>query len=166
MPKKSKKLRPVSKLPLEFQAQSTWALGKSFETAALELLRLGKAEVIVPAQYLMLHALELYLKAFLFSQGVCDKALRDIGHDLIACLRTCDKYDLAKHLCLPRSAVVQIVRANRYYCDKELEYFAPRAKSFGRIETLADSVAHVGKQLIRPITEDSFRRLSQETMQS
>lgn len=66
------------------------------------------------------------------------------------------------HQLPPLSAVVQIVRVNRYYSDKELEYFAPRSKGFGSIEILAKTVQHVAKRVFEPITEETFRGFSQE----
>jgi hypothetical protein len=164
VPKKLKKLRPVSQLPSEPHAQSTWALGKSFESSALQLLQNRNSEAFLPTLYLLLHALELYLKAFLLSQGASDKTLRSVSHDLVGCMRICGAHGLATYLNLPWTAIVQIVRVNRYYSDKELEYFSPRAKNFGNIEALADTVHQVAKHVLKPITAETFRSLSSESL--
>ena len=160
--KKQKKLRPVSPLPPEPQAQSSWALGNSYASAAVQLMQESKAETFLPTLFLFLHALELYLKAFLFYRGVSDSELRGVSHDLVACIRVCRKHGLSKHVMLSRTAVVQVVRVNRYYSDKELEYFAPHAKKFGSIDTLAETVAIVANGVFGPITEETFRVLSVE----
>lgn len=158
--KKQMKLRPVSPLPPEPQAQSSWTLGNSYASAAVLLMHEGKADTFIPTLFLFLHALELYLKSFLFSRGVSDRELRGVSHDLVACMRACRKHGLSKHVMLPRTAIVQVVRVNRYYSDKELEYFAPRAKSFGSIDTLAETVATVANGVFGPITEETFRAMS------
>lgn len=156
MPRK-KKLRPVSPLSPEHQAQSSWALGNSYASAAVLLMHDSKAETYLPTLFLFLHALELYLKAFLFSRGVSDSKLRGVSHDLVACMRACRKHGLSKHVMLPRTAIVQIVRVNRYYSDKELEYFAPRAKRFGSIDDLAKTVATVANGVLVPILDNKMR---------
>lgn len=158
---KPKKLPFVLPLPAEPQAQSTWALGSSFETAALQILHAETPAMFIPALYLLMHSLELYLKAFLFSQNITEKELRGISHDLVACIKCCRERGLAKHLVLPRAAVVQVVRVNRYYSDKELEYFSSRAKRFGDITALAATVKNVGRGVFDPISEGTFRAWSQ-----
>lgn len=158
--RKPRKLRPLSPLPREPQAQSTWALGNSYAAAAHVLIHDGKAETFRPTVFLLLHALELYLKAFLFSRGVSDKELKGISHNLVACMRACRTHNLSKHVLLPRRAIVQVLRINRYYRDKELEYFAPRAKSFGNLNNLTDTIARVAAVVFEAITEETFRALS------
>ena len=160
MPRKPKKLRPVSPLPPESQAQCSWALGNSYASAAVLLMSDRKAETFLPTLFLFLHALELYLKAFLFSRGISDRELRSISHDLVACMRACRKHGLSKYVLLARTEIVQVVRINRYYSDKELEYFAFREKRFGNIDALAETVATVARGVFRPITEKTFRALS------
>ena len=162
MPRKPRKLRPVSPLPPEPQAQSSWALGNSYASAAVQLMHESRTETFLPTLFLFLHALELYLKAFLFSRGVSDSKLRGVSHDLVACMRECHKHGLSKHVVLSRTAIVQVVRVNRYYFDKELEYFAPRTKRFGSINALAETVTTVANGVLGPITEESFRALSRE----
>jgi hypothetical protein len=108
------------------------------------------------------HAFELYLKAFLFSQGMSDKDLRKIGHDLVACLRACNQQNFRKHVTLSWTQQAQIARINVYYKEKELEYFVPRAKQFGSIDRLTGTVAQVAKAVFNPITAETFRALSQD----
>lgn len=120
----------------------------------------GNSDTFRPVVFLFLHALELYLKAFLFSRGVADKELRSISHDLVACMRVCRTHNLSKHVSVSRKALVQIVQINRYYRDKELEYFVPRAKRFGSVDDLSETIETVAAAVFEPITERTFRALS------
>ncbi|MBK6862481.1 MAG: hypothetical protein IPG91_02405 [Ideonella sp.] len=86
--------------------------------------------------FLLLHALELHLKAFLISQGMSDTQLRSVGHDLLACLRACKERGLASHVAIAWVDLLQIARLNVYYRRKELEYFVPKAKNFGSVDRL------------------------------
>jgi hypothetical protein len=58
------------------------------------------------------------------------------------------------------AAIAQVVRVNRYYSDKELEYFVPWAKRFGNLDALSETVATVAAAVFAPITEGTFRALS------
>lgn len=153
----------VPALPSEQHAQCCWALANSYYSAAARLLEAGGGETFMPSLFLLLHALELHLKAFLFSQGMNDKQLRAIGHDLLACLRACQERGFSKHIHLSWREQMQIVRVNRYYKSKELEYFVPRTKSFGSVANLAGTVDRVSKGVFNPITENTFRALAQAT---
>lgn len=151
-----------SPLPLEEQAQCCWALANSYSAAASRLIAEGSAETFLPSVFLLLHALELHFKAFLFSQGVNDKQLRKVGHDLLACLRACKERGFALHVELSWLQQMQVARVNVYYKEKELEYFVPQAKRFGSIERLSQTVHQVAKGIFNPITEKSFRALSRQ----
>lgn len=98
MRKKSKNFRTVLPLPYESQAQTTWALGNSYASAGVVLMQDGKAETYLPTLFLFLHALELYLKAFLFSRGFCDRELRGFSHDLVTCIKVCHKHGLLEYV--------------------------------------------------------------------
>ena len=154
----------VPPLPAEEHAQCCWALANSYRAAASRLLEARVAETFMPSLFLLLHALELHLKAFLFSQGMNDRQLRTINHDLLACLRACYERGFSKHVALSWREQMQIVRINRYYKSKELEYFVPRAKSFGSVETLSGAVDRVSKGVFNPITENTFRALASQRL--
>lgn len=161
---RKKKLRKKLSLQLaEEQAQSTWALGKSYESAAVQLMHESKPETFIPTLVLFLHALELYLKAFLFVHHRTDSNLRNLHHDLVSCIRECCNYGLSKHVKLTRSAILQVIRVNRYYSDKELEYFiVPRYKKFGNIGNLAETVAAVAKGVCEFILEKYLKAIQEE----
>lgn len=153
----------VPSLLSEQHAQSCWALANGYYAAAARLLEAGGGETFMPSLFLLLHSLELHLKAFLFSQGMSEKQLRTISHDLLGCLRACQERGLSKHVHLSWREKMQIVRVNRYYKSKELEYFVPRAKSFGSVENLAGAVDRVSKGVFNPITENTFSAVAQAT---
>ncbi len=151
-----------SPLSPEEQAQCCWALANSYSAAASRLVEDGSAETFLPTVFLLLHALELHLKAFLFSQGMSDKQLRKIGHDLLACLRACKERGFASHVELSWLQQMQVARVNVYYKEKELEYFVPQGKRFGGVERLSQTVHRVARGIFNPITEKSFRALSRQ----
>ncbi len=151
-----------SPLPADEQAQCCWALANSYSAAASRLFQGGSAETFLPSVFLLLHALELHFKAFLISQGTSDKQLRKLGHDLLACLRACKEHGFGLHIALSWQQQMQIARVNVYYKEKELEYFVPQAKGFGSVERLLKTVDQVAKAVFNPITEKSFRALSEQ----
>ena len=153
----------VPQLPAEEHAQCCWAMANSYCAAARQLLDAGASNTFMPSMFLLLHGFELHLKAFLFSQGMNDKQLRAISHDLLACLRECQVQGLSRHVRLAWSEQMQIARLNRYYKNKEIEYFVPRAKSFGSVESLSVIVDRVSKGIFNAITVNTFRAMSQET---
>lgn len=156
MPRKPKRLPPVPSLPADNQAQSTWGLAHNYELAARVLRSESQPGSSLPTLFLLLHSLELFLKAFLLSQGATERELRAAGHDLLACMKACKAKGFSQHLILERAAVVQVIRVNRYYADKELEYFTPRAKSFGSIDALHATVCTVAKAVLGVVCEKAF----------
>ena len=144
------------------KAQCWWALANSYSAAADQLLENPSGQVFVPLIYLLGHSLELNFKAFLISQGAPEKKLksREFGHDLVACLRECKKQGLCKHLPLTSPQVRQIVKVNRYYQEKHLEYFTATAKRFGSVESFRNIVSQTSRAVFNLITEEDFRALS------
>ncbi|HRQ56408.1 MAG TPA: hypothetical protein PLN31_03260 [Azoarcus taiwanensis] len=114
-----------------------------------------------PLQAFAHYSAHYHLKSFLISRGLREKELRQAGHDLLTCLRLCRQHGLARYVTLSWLQQMQIGRVNVYYKDKELEYFVPRAKRFGNIDRLVETVDQVAKAVFHPITEESFRALSQ-----
>ena len=153
----------VPQLSSDEHAQCCWALANSYYAAARSLLDAGVAETFMPSVFLLLHGFELHLKAFLLSQGMSDKQLRALSHDLLACLRECEARGLSRHVRLAWGEQMHIGRLNRYYKSKELEYFVPRAKSFGSVELLSGVVLRVSRGIFNPITANTFHALSKET---
>jgi len=159
MARTPKKLPPVPPLSSDNQAQSTWGLAHSYELAARVLRGQSQPASSLPTLFLLLHSLELFLKAFLLCQGVTEGELRSLGHDLVACIRACKDKGLAQYVILERAALAQVIRVNRYYSDKELEYFTPRAKSFGSIDMLNSTVCTVAKGVLGVVHGKAFLAL-------
>jgi ribosomal protein S14 len=141
------------------RGQCYWALAGRYLSSAAHLLQIPSGQVYVPTLFLLGHALELYFKAFLASQGMTDKDLKNrvIGHDLIACLRECRDRGLHQYVSLSRTQVRQIARVNFYYKEKHLEYFTGRSKYFGSIEMFKLIVEQISKAVFIPITDPLFR---------
>lgn len=144
----------------EARAQSCWALARSYSCAGSRLLELQTPEFFIPTIYLLAHAIELYLKAYLIAQGKSDHQLRKIGHDLIACIRECNELGVKSHLSLSWLELLQIARVNSYYKAKELEYFASTVKRFGSVAQMAKISRKVERGLFNPITTKSFAAFS------
>lgn len=149
-----------NKLAPEEKAQSCWALANSYSTSSRHLQAAeNSTQTFMPSMFLLLHALELHLKAYLIARGHTDKQLRAIGHDLTKGLRACFQNDLASHVQFSWRELIKIARVNHYYKGKELEYFVPKAKNFGNVERLAEIVDRVSRGIFNPITDGSFRAL-------
>jgi len=146
------------------KAQCCWALANNYIVAADLLLKRPTPQTSVPALFLLAHALELHLKAFLMAKGISESRLRsrDIGHNLVACFRESREQGLLRILSLTKKEVCQIIRINRYYRGKQLEYFAPTAKRFGSIDEFQATVEKISRAVSAPITFDDFRELSSE----
>ena len=149
-----------SVLRREAHAQCCWALANSYMAAASHLLETHTAETFMPSMFLLLHALELHLKSFLIAQGHSEKQLRDIGHDLVACLRDCNTHGIRSYVSISWIDQLQIARLNVYYRDKELEYFAPKPKSFGNVDRLRNTINQVAKAVVNAIIAETFRSFS------
>ena len=148
------------------RSQCCWALANNYIVAADRLLENPTPQTFVPALFLLAHALELHFKAFLMDRGISERKLksREIGHDLVACFRESRNNGLSKFLSLTKQQICQIIRVNRYYQEKQLEYFVPIAKHFGSVDEFHDIVAKVSKAVFDPITEDDFRALADKAI--
>jgi hypothetical protein len=74
--------------------------------------------------YLLCHAIELALKAFLSLKGMTmlDLADRQFAHDLVRLLNEAQNKGLSTLATLQESEVEQISRASAYYAEKVFEY--------------------------------------------
>lgn len=74
-----------------------WTYSHDFMIAANELVKLNNAHTDGPAYYLISHAIELSLKAFLRGSGLSLdelKSWKNIGHDLCKCLSKAETLNL------------------------------------------------------------------------
>jgi hypothetical protein len=114
---------PLNEEPL-LSPVAMLSMGHRFYTAGATL-QAGQHAVAVElpvSHYLYGHALELTLKAFLVARGKRKGELKQIGHDLVACL------DAARSAGLDQLAIVSgperaaIELLNEAYESKDLEY--------------------------------------------
>jgi hypothetical protein len=84
----------------------------------------------IPALYLLGHSIELSLKAYLLSQGVTLRQVRNLNHDLHACMRKAKELGLFSHAQFtgPEEGALEIL--NGLYSTKQLEYIVTGAKQF------------------------------------
>lgn len=116
-----------------------WTYSHSFFNAAQELVQSGNAAVLSPSYYLIAHALELSLKAFLRGKGATLddlKNYRKFGHDLNKCLAGAIKHGLEEFIQLTEEENASIELINDYYKEKELEYIKTGFKTYPKIEIL------------------------------
>ena len=89
--------------------------------SALEAMRL---RLSFPAYFLVGHAIELSLKAFLLGRkvGVAELRSRKYGHNLEALLRESRRRQIGREVPLNMKEVQAVLLLNECYCAKELEY--------------------------------------------
>ena len=140
---------------------SFWALARSYLAAADRLLVERTSEVYLPAAYLLCHALELALKAYLLHAGVSVRLLKEkYRHDLKACLAAAEQEGLGRYLTLSAEEHEDIKQINEYYARKELEYAFGKEMTFPPIERLRSTVDRSLTAIFNPLTEDVFRGMS------
>lgn len=150
---------PTSEAQNEQSSYAQYYLGfaKSYSDAANQLLENPSDNIFIPTLYLLVHSLELYFKTYLIYRGITEETLIDkFGHNLASCLKECNKQGLCKYLVISETQVQQINNVNRYYQQKELEYFYAKAKQFGSIEDFKYIVDHTSKAISNLITNDIY----------
>lgn len=86
----------------------------------------------VPIMYLVGHAIELSLKAYLASKGVPldDLASRTYGHDLEACFNKAVQLNLNTIVTFENDEIEGMKVLNALYCTKQLNYIVNGTKLF------------------------------------
>jgi len=72
--------------------------------------------------YLIGHAIELLLKAYLSAEGTPERRLRKLNHDLDELLRSADDAGLGAHVSLSVTDRGSVEFLNTHYSTKQLEY--------------------------------------------
>jgi hypothetical protein len=132
-------------------------------TDAKEMLRAaeilhesGELKVLMPTYYLLGHATEVALKAFLLAHREDLENLKNrYGHDIAKSAKSVVE---AKHSAvspLVEEHLPEIVRLNFYYRAKEFEYRVTGAKSFPPIERLIGFLQAV-IPLIEPVAYKAY----------
>ncbi len=83
-----------------------------------------------PVNYLIGHAIELGLKAYLLQQGVGLDGIRKIGHELITAYDEARARGLDNHF-TPKDGDISVLQTlDALYSDKQFEYIETGAKTF------------------------------------
>lgn len=93
----------------------------------------------VPVMYLRGHSIELILKSYLIHNGVNEKQLKSIAHDLIKCHKKAKELGLNRHIEFSAGEVEVLSVLNVLYKSKQLNYMVKGYKNFpimGPLETL------------------------------
>lgn len=109
-----------------------WRFGQEYLAAATLVQSGTKKRISIPAYYLIGHAIELTLKAFLVARGVTVRELRNpklYGHNLVALLARARKHRLGQFVKLGRAEVKAIALLNEQYASKRFEYIETGAFS-------------------------------------
>lgn len=124
------------------------------ERDALEKLGFGDD----PSYYLVCHALELSLKAFLRARGYNDQKLRHLDHNFKRCLKSAQRNGLANFIAFDETQTKAIKDINRLYKHKEFEYVVfGGTLSVPRITVLLDAVDEIVEAIRRECFEVTVR---------
>ena len=115
-----------------------------------------KQEVSIPAYFLVGHAIELALKAFLRAKGMLVEELRSMqyGHNLDALARESRRRKLGAVVKLTRTEFNAVLLLNLSYKPKELEYIVTGAR---RLPDYADLVT-IAQKLIQGLEGYCYKK--------
>ena len=100
--------------------EAFYGYAREFHCAAL------KTGSLLVRAYLLGHAIELYLKTFLLSEGAGEKKIKGLRHNLILTLDTCEKHGIANIARVSGQLRSDLTSFNKAYSSKALEYFSVR----------------------------------------
>lgn len=136
-------------------AFGTWRFADDYRRAAAAVQGVAQhdMDISAPRYYLLGHAIELSLKAFLLAKGVSLEELRSMklfGHDLEKCLQRADSLGLKENVHLNEGERGCISLLNRTYKKKEHEYITtgytvwpPHQALFSIIENILSGIKEV-----------------------
>jgi hypothetical protein len=96
---------------------------------AAQLTRRERPVTFTPTYFLVCQSLELSFKAFLRGSGYSDKQLRQLSHDLDACVAAAKAAHLERYVSLSAADVAAIATINQYYQSKDFQYSVSGYKS-------------------------------------
>jgi len=104
-----------------------WRRAKQFADAARPVRSSAQSigNVDIVEYYLLGHAIELALKAFIASTGANEAQLMALGHDLEEALASAEEKALGQHITLTQEDRAAVAIVNRYYRQKDFEYYEP-----------------------------------------
>ena len=88
--------------------------------------------------YLIGHALELALKAFLLVKKVPIKEIKSksLGHNLNSIIERAERLELSNLISIAANERYEFIKECAYYKEKEFEYFGPNAAPLGGYKSL------------------------------
>jgi len=111
----------MHRLPID-SCRDFWQLASDYHNTANLVFEKNKSISDFPRDALIGHALELYLKAYLRSQGDDIKALKSIGHNLKKALEMAERKGLSNHLAITSSDRDLLAKFSLVYSSKDFEY--------------------------------------------
>lgn len=107
-----------------------------------------------PLYFLLGHAIELALKAFLISTAMTESEVKKHSHDLDLSLTTARNFGLKIALSEEQLAMLKIF--NTLYMSQRLKYFFPEPQSFGSVEDTQLIVKILLDDVFNAVTKSDF----------
>lgn len=139
-----------------------WVHADMFRKAGQVLLGAGHpvpVGALLPTYYVVCHALELSMKAFLRARGYkADALIHKFGHDLRKCLRKAQAKGFSTFVKLDAEETNAIIWISPQYRAKELEYVVSQGfKSLPEISHLVSALDKIMKGIRRECFEATVR---------
>jgi hypothetical protein len=119
---------------------------------AAHLTRREKPVTFTPTYFLVCRSLELSFKAFLRGSGYSDKQLRQLSHNLDACVAAAKAADVERYVSLSEADAAAIATINQNYQSKDFQYSVSGYKSLVHPDVLIALAERVWESL-RPFCE-------------
>jgi len=135
----------IEKIMVAKPAQGYWNYAREFLSAAEVINRSEPGECLIPKYYLVCHALELGLKAFLNHKGISVKVLRSkkYGHDLRALFSLARQLGLRKEFHYTSAQWRAIRNLYSHYHSKSFEYLKVGYKTWPPYQVIQSAVAEL-----------------------
>ena len=119
---------------------------------AAQLTRRAKPVTFTPMYFLVCQSLELSFKAFLRGMGYSNKQLRQLSHNLDACVAAAKAAGVESHVSLSAAEIAAIAAINPYYRFKDFQDSVSGYKSLPHPDALIALAERLWKSL-RPFCE-------------
>lgn len=129
-----------------------WTQANDFHSASCVLANSDHSHLIGPSYYLVLHSIELALKAYLRGYGFSLESLNKLSCDLRKTLNNAINSNLNSYIKLSAVDLKAISSINEYYKNKGLQYMASVDKSYPSVQLLAA----IGSNLLVGIKQFCF----------
>ena len=125
-------------------SRGLWRYANEFHEAGIAVVTV-KGRASTPAYYLVCHALELALKAFLRGKGlsIAELSNKKLGHNLSAILKRAELQGLSQYFSVSAGLRECIDLMNPYYSTKGLEYMTTGCKEYPEFNQLSSEVEKI-----------------------